>query len=73
MMALMNQPEIPDSNLSCKNCTYADQYSKIVFSANSSQKEFTKGTLPLFLEGNIVKIIQTKSSNELIVCADVIS
>ena len=47
MVALMNQPEIPESNPSCKNCAYADQYSKILFSGNSGQKEITQGTLPL--------------------------
>ena len=45
---LMNQTEIPESNPSCKNCAYADQYSKILFSGNSSKKEITQGTLPLF-------------------------
>ena len=48
MVALMNQSEIPESNPSCKNCAYADQYSKILFSGNRSQKEITQGTLPLF-------------------------
>ena len=48
MVTLMNQSEIPESNPSCKNCAYADQYSKILFSGNSSKKEITQGTLPLF-------------------------
>ncbi len=48
MVALMNQSDIPESNPSCKNCAYADQYSKILFSVNSNQKELTQGTLPLF-------------------------
>ena len=47
-VALINQSEIPESNPSCKNCAYADQYSKILFSRNSSEKEITQGTLPLF-------------------------
>ena len=48
MVKVMNQNKIPASNKSCKNCAYADQYSKIIFSENSIQKEITQGTLPLF-------------------------
>jgi len=48
MGTLMNRSEIPESNPSCKNCAYANQKSKILFSGNSSQKEITQGTLPLF-------------------------
>ena len=47
MVALMNQKEIPESNYSCKNCAYADQYSKMIFSTDSSDTEITQGTLPL--------------------------
>ena len=36
MVILMNQSEIPESNPSCKNCAYANQFFKIVFSGNSS-------------------------------------
>ena len=49
-VAVMNQSEISESNPSCKNCVYADQYSKILFLANSSQNEITHGTLPWFKE-----------------------
>tara|TARA_Y100001968_G_scaffold308913_1_gene328232 strand:+ start:441 stop:734 length:294 start_codon:yes stop_codon:yes gene_type:complete len=48
MVEVMNKHEIPESNKSCKNCAYADQYSKIIFSVNSTQKEITQVTLPLF-------------------------
>ncbi len=48
MVALMNQSEIPESNNCCKNCAYADQYSKMLFPDISCQKEITQGTLPLF-------------------------
>ena len=48
MVELMNQYEIPKSNSSCKNCAYADQYSKIIVSENTTKKEITQGTLPLF-------------------------
>ena len=44
----MNQSNMPESNKSCKNCAYADQYSKIIFSVNVNKKEITQGTLPLF-------------------------
>tara|TARA_B100000579_G_C22765828_1_gene821350 strand:- start:193 stop:1053 length:861 start_codon:yes stop_codon:yes gene_type:complete len=48
MVKVMNQNKIPESNKSCKNCAYADQYSKVIFSVNSSQTEETQGTLPIF-------------------------
>ena len=48
MVEIMNQDKVPKSNNSCKNCAYADQYSKIIFSVNSTQKEITQGTLSLF-------------------------
>jgi len=48
MVELMNQEKIPESHSSCKNCAYADQYSKIIFPENSNQKEITQGTLQLF-------------------------
>ena len=48
MVKVMNQSNIPESNKSCKNCAYADQYSKIIFSVNLNKKEITQGTLPLF-------------------------
>ena len=29
MVLLMNQTEIPESNESCRNCAYSEQYSKL--------------------------------------------
>ena len=48
MVEVMNQNKIPESNHACKNCAYANQYSKIIFSVNKEQKEITQGTLQLF-------------------------
>ena len=48
MVGLMNQSNIPESNKSCKNCAYANQYSKIIFSVDLNKKEITQGILPLF-------------------------
>ena len=48
MVEVLNQNKIPESNTSCKNCAYADQYSKIIFSENPTQIKITQGTLPLF-------------------------
>ena len=31
MIALINQNKIPNSNQSCKNCAYAEQYSNKIF------------------------------------------
>ena len=60
MVTLMNQSEIPESNLSCKNCAYADQYSKILFSGNSSQKENTQGIGFILRMLNVLKEFLTK-------------
>ena len=48
MVKIMNEHEIPESNKCCKNCAYANQYSKLISSRNTSQNEITQGTLPLF-------------------------
>ena len=48
MVGLMNQSNIPESNKSCKNCAYANQYSKIIYSVDLDKKEITQGILPLF-------------------------
>jgi len=48
MVGLMNQSNIPESNKSCKNCAYANQYSKIIYSVDLDKKEITQGVLPLF-------------------------
>ena len=48
MVSVMNNYEIPKQNESCKNCAYADQYSKIIYSENPTKKEINQGTLPLF-------------------------
>ena len=48
MLVIMNQNKIPEANVCCKNCAYSDQYSKIVHSLDSSQRETAQGTLPLF-------------------------
>ena len=44
----MNQSNLPESNKSCKNSAYADQYSKKIFSVNVNKKVISQGTLPLF-------------------------
>ena len=48
MVEVMNNHEIPESNISCKNCAYSDQYSKFISSAGSLKDELTQGSLPLF-------------------------
>ena len=37
MIALMNQPEIPAPNESCKNCAYAEQYSQALHPQTEQQ------------------------------------
>ena len=45
MIKVMNSYEIPQSNLSCKNCAYADQYAKILHSKINSDKSEIQGNL----------------------------
>ena len=39
MVALMNNENIPEPNLSCKNCAYAEQYSKLICNPVKDNKQ----------------------------------
>ena len=39
MVSLMNNEQIPESNLSCKNCAYSEQYSKLICNPVKDNKQ----------------------------------
>ena len=39
MVSLMNNEQIPESNLSCKNCAYSEQYSKFICNPVKDNKQ----------------------------------
>ncbi len=39
MVACMNNENIPESNLSCKNCAYSEQYSKLICNPVKDNKQ----------------------------------
>ena len=39
MVSLMNNEQIPEPNLSCKNCAYSEQYAKLVCNPVKDNKE----------------------------------
>ena len=46
MVSFMNNDQIPEPNLSCKNCAYSEQYAKLVCNPVKDNKE---------IQGNFVK------------------
>ena len=45
MLNVMNSQEIPESNVSCKNCAYSEQYAKTIYTEINSDKREIQGNL----------------------------
>ena len=45
MVSLMNNNQIPEPNLSCKNCAYSEQYAKLVCNPVKVNSEEIQGNL----------------------------
>ena len=45
MVNLMNNSQIPEPNLSCKNCAYSEQYAKVVSHEFKEDEVEIQGTL----------------------------
>ena len=45
MVSLMNNRQIPEKNLSCKNCAYSEQYAKLIFSECKENEVEIQGSL----------------------------
>ena len=45
MVSLMNNHQIPEPNLSCKNCAYSEQYAKLVCNPVKVNNEEIQGNL----------------------------
>tara|TARA_B100000475_G_scaffold473_1_gene476 strand:+ start:367 stop:576 length:210 start_codon:yes stop_codon:yes gene_type:complete len=45
MVSLMNIDQIPEQNLSCKNCSYSEQYAKLVCNSVKANSEEIQGNL----------------------------
>jgi len=45
MINIMNSPDIPKSNLSCKNCAYSEQYAKTIYKEINLDKSEIQGSL----------------------------
>ena len=45
MILLMNNDQIPESNLSCKNCAYSEQYAKLLCDPLKENKVEIQGKL----------------------------
>ena len=45
MVSLMNNHQIPEPNKSCKNCAYAEQYTKLVCNPLTINDEEIQGNL----------------------------
>ena len=45
MITLMNHHKIPEPNLSCKNCAYAEQYAKTIYRQLSDKNDLFQGNL----------------------------
>ena len=45
MVSLMNNDQIPEPNLSCKNCAYSEQYAKLVCNPVKDDSEEIQGNL----------------------------
>ena len=45
MISIMNSNDIPESNLSCKNCAYSEQYAKSVYTEINLDKSEIQGNL----------------------------
>ena len=45
MVSLMNNDQIPEPNLSCKNCAYSEQYAKLVCDPVKVDSEEIQGNL----------------------------
>ena len=41
----MNDSQIPEPNLSCKNCAYAEQYAKVINNESKEDKVEIQGSL----------------------------
>ena len=45
MLNVMNSKEIPESNVSCKNCAYSEQYAKTIYTEINSDEREIQGNL----------------------------
>ena len=45
MVNLMNDIQIPERNLSCKNCAYSEQYAKVINNEFKENKVEIQGSL----------------------------
>ena len=45
MVSLMNNDQIPEPNLSCKNCAYSEQYAKLVCNPSKNDSAEIQGNL----------------------------
>ena len=45
IVSLMNIDQIPEQNLSCKNCAYSEQYAKLVCNSVKANSEEIQGNL----------------------------
>ena len=45
MIKIMNCNDIPESNTSCKNCAYSEQYAKVIYEKFFNEKSEIQGKL----------------------------